>query len=61
MQWNEVWLFDKLCWALRARARARARVCEQTCNVQYCDYNFSLHLQMTLDKAKPDEIVWDVI
>lgn len=35
-------------------------VCEQTCNMQYCNYGFSLLgllLQMALDKDKPDEIV----
>lgn len=33
------------------------RLYEQICNMQYCDYDFSLLLQMALDKVKPDEIV----
>lgn len=40
---------------MRACVRVYACVCEQTCNMQYCDYDFSLLLQMALDK--PDEIV----
>lgn len=30
---------------------------EQACNMHNCDYDFSLLLQMALNKANPDEIV----